>query len=114
MNDNFKNVVVEDMANPPSITLETVEIKCIECGNTFEVSPSEQKFYAFHKYDLPKRCLECRTHKKEVTTLICVDCGKEYTLEHSTINFYKRNNLELPKRCEPCREVKRNRNNNNK
>lgn len=112
--DEIKNVVVTDMANPPSEELNVITGKCIECGNEFTIAPSEQKFYIFHSFNFPKRCFDCRNHKRDVFTFTCVDCGKEYTMDASTLNFYKRNNLIAPKRCTACREIKKQRNENNK
>lgn len=110
--DEIKTVIVNDMSEPPSEVLTEVEIKCIECGEGFKVSPAEQKFYIYHNYDLPKRCPRCRIHKRDKTDFVCVDCGTTFQMDASTISFYKRNDLNIPKRCPSCREIKKNKNEN--
>ena len=90
--------------------LEVKKQICIDCGNEFIITPAEQKFYIKKGYELPKRCNECRNHKRDSNTFTCVDCGKEFTLTRATINYYERNNLMIPKRCEECRSYKKQRN----
>jgi Zn finger protein HypA/HybF involved in hydrogenase expression len=41
-------------------------IICIQCGNEFIVTPSEQKRCIERKFDMPKRCPECRKHKAKI------------------------------------------------
>ena len=94
---------------PPTTQLEPLEVTCIECGNTFTMSPAEQKFYLIRNYNLPKRCRPCREAKTTLTTYICKDCGKEFTLNNQEIAFYTKQGLQLPKRCNQCREIKRER-----
>lgn len=83
---------------------------CIDCGKEFTITPAEQKFYIKKGYELPKRCNECRNHKRDSSTFVCVDCGKEFTLTKATISYYSRNGLQTPKRCETCRRFKKERN----
>ena len=90
--------------------LEVKNCKCIDCGNEFIITPAEQKFYIKKGYELPKRCNDCRNHKRDAISFVCVDCGKEFTLTKATINYYERNNLMIPKRCEECRSYKKQRN----
>jgi predicted Zn-ribbon and HTH transcriptional regulator len=41
-------------------------IICIQCGNDFVVTPSEQKRCIYRNFDMPKRCPECRKHKAKI------------------------------------------------
>lgn len=43
------------------------QIKCIEdgCKRIFTLSERDLEFYAKNKYELPKRCLDCRKAKKQ-------------------------------------------------
>lgn len=40
-------------------------IKCKDCGEVFEFTDNEQKFYEEMGYDIPKRCKACRVKRKE-------------------------------------------------
>jgi uncharacterized membrane protein YsdA (DUF1294 family) len=39
-------------------------ITCVDCGQAFLWSYGEQRFYKEHKLEAPKRCPECRSHKR--------------------------------------------------
>jgi hypothetical protein len=41
-------------------------IICIQCGNEFVVTLSEQKRCIYRNFDMPKRCPECRKHKVKI------------------------------------------------
>ena len=38
---------------------------CKDCGESFQISDSEQSFYKEKGFFLPKRCSDCRRKKKE-------------------------------------------------
>lgn len=40
--------------------MEDIKIKCQDCGNEFNFSVNEQKFYKEQGYAFPKRCKFCR------------------------------------------------------
>lgn len=39
-------------------------IECCDCGRKFLFTTGEQRFYASHQYQLPKRCKACRQRNK--------------------------------------------------
>lgn len=41
------------------------KIKCQDCGEEFNFSESEQKFYEEKKFQPPKRCKICRQTRKD-------------------------------------------------
>lgn len=41
-------------------------IKCKDCGKEFVVDDKELKWYADRGWDVPKRCKECRTKRKQL------------------------------------------------
>jgi uncharacterized membrane protein YsdA (DUF1294 family) len=41
-------------------------ITCVDCGQTFLWSYGEQRFYKERSLEAPKRCPECRSHKRAV------------------------------------------------
>lgn len=41
------------------------KIKCVDCGEYFIFSASEQKFYKSKKFGDPKRCKSCREKNKK-------------------------------------------------
>lgn len=92
--------------------LEKVTITCNSCGEKFDMTPAEQKFYIGKGFEMPKTCPKCRQKKRELTTITCVDCGKEFTMTARGIEFFTKNNMQIPKRCPECREYKKQRNEN--
>ena len=40
------------------------QIACVECGRTFVWSVGEQRYYAEHGLQPPKRCRDCRAHRR--------------------------------------------------
>jgi hypothetical protein len=42
------------------------ELTCVErdCGKTFTITESEERFYTDKGYYLPKRCADCRARRK--------------------------------------------------
>ena len=68
------------------------ELECVDCGQTFTFSASEQEFYASKGYtNDPKRCPACRNARKarragdaqfqnanrEMFPAVCAECGKD-------------------------------------
>jgi hypothetical protein len=47
-----------------AVVYTDVEIECVECGRGFLWTAGEQKFYAEHKHQTPKRCKKCREARK--------------------------------------------------
>lgn len=41
-----------------------MEIKCKNCGNTFEMAEEEISWYKEKGFELPKRCPECRKFRR--------------------------------------------------
>ena len=39
-------------------------MKCKECGNEFELTEKEKKFFIDKGLELPKRCKECRLRRR--------------------------------------------------
>lgn len=44
--------------------MENMKIKCRNCGNEFEFTVGEQKFYEERGFATPVRCKECREARK--------------------------------------------------
>ena len=44
--------------------MQTRILECIQCGNSFELSNSEQEYYRHRGFDEPRRCPECRKNKR--------------------------------------------------
>ncbi|MCG6972510.1 MAG: zinc-ribbon domain-containing protein [Desulfobacterales bacterium] len=44
--------------------MQTRTLECIQCGNSFELSTSEQEYYRQRGFDEPRRCPECRKNKR--------------------------------------------------
>ncbi len=62
--------------------METKQLTCQDCGNTFDFTAEEQEFYASKGFGDPKRCRDCRNAKKQARTktftkVNCAECGKE-------------------------------------
>ena len=66
------------------------ELECIDCGQKFTFSASEQEFYSSKGYtNDPKRCLPCWNARKirrsgntqnadrEMFPAVCAQCGKD-------------------------------------
>lgn len=43
----------------------TKHIVCVECGEVFEFTASEQEYYAKNNFNEPKRCRTCRKARKD-------------------------------------------------
>ena len=74
---------------------EDKEIACVECGNTFIFSASEQELFAQRGYtNEPKRCLDCRNarrdsrgggygggggggYNRQMYPAVCASCGQD-------------------------------------
>lgn len=87
--------------------IETLEIVCERCGEKFEMSPAEQKFYKSKGFKMPKRCKSCRDLRKNVETRICKDCNCEFEVTALEKERYDELGMQYPKRCKKCREFKR-------
>ena len=42
-----------------------LKVICKDCGAEFEISAGEQSWYAQKKWELPKRCPDCREARKK-------------------------------------------------
>lgn len=56
---NTKYIIVKE-----NFKMADVVIECKDCGKKFTVSEQEQKWYEDRKFDLPKRCPDCRKAKR--------------------------------------------------
>ena len=45
-------------------SLQRINVKCVDCGQEFSISPEEQKWLADRKLQLFKRCSACRKKRK--------------------------------------------------
>lgn len=43
----------------------TEHIVCVECGNVFDFTASEQEFYKKNNFNQPRRCKDCRKARKD-------------------------------------------------
>lgn len=82
---------------------------CKDCGKEFTISVKEQLFAQENKgFVLPKRCRDCRAHRKEQTKhIVCCECGEvfEYTVEEQ--KFFEKNGYKEPRRCFNCRKSRK-------
>lgn len=84
---------------------QDTELTCVECGNNFLFSGSDQEFYGSRGYQNPKRCPSCREQRRasnpgsrpqrEMHTTTCARCGKE-----AQVPFIPR--LDRPVYCSEC------------
>ena len=49
---------------------------CVDCQKQFYITESEKQFYAENKYELPKRCYNCRKKKREAKEKIGLTNGR--------------------------------------
>ena len=89
--------------------LTTKSIKCRRCGNEFDFTPQEQKYYKKKKFDEPRLCPECREMRNVVEKFICVDCNAEFEINSLQKEYFESHGLKLPCRCKSCRDIKRKR-----
>lgn len=88
--------------------MHEIVVECIDCGEQFTISVSEQLFMNEKGFSLPKRCKKCREYKREKSKVItCSDCGKSFTFTANEQRYYMENNLEEPKRCKECRKARK-------
>ncbi len=65
-------------------------LTCVDCGNEFTFSASDQEFYSSRGYQEPKRCPNCRqarrnsrpatataTGERQMFAAVCSNCGAE-------------------------------------
>ena len=45
--------------------MTNIQIKCKECGNTFEIDQTEKEWYESKGWELPKRCYKCRKVRRD-------------------------------------------------
>lgn len=50
----------------------SVYITCINCGEKFEFTDAEQRFYKSKNFEIPKRCKACRKSKRVEEDIECV------------------------------------------
>ena len=46
--------------------MQAKAITCIQCGNEFEFTVADQKYFNARGFDEPRRCPSCRRHKLKV------------------------------------------------
>jgi rubredoxin len=44
--------------------METQHLVCVGCGNTFDFTEGEQKFFQDKGFSAPRRCPVCRANKR--------------------------------------------------
>lgn len=54
-----------------------IKKKCSDCGQEFDITAGEQKFYAERGWELPKRCKSCRDARKAAKKAKATDADKE-------------------------------------
>lgn len=54
-----------------------IKKKCTDCGQEFDITVGEQKFYTEHGWELPKRCKSCRDARKAAKKAKAADPDKE-------------------------------------
>ena len=99
--------------------MEDKTLVCVDCGNEFIFTASEQEFFAEKGFtNEPKRCADCRAKKKqmrnrrgynqdrEMFDVICSECGKE-----TQVPFQPRG--DKPVYCSDCYRAKQNEFRNN-
>lgn len=95
---------------PEQNVIDAVKIVCERCGEEFEMSPAEQKFYNAKGFHLPKRCKKCRELRRDTEEIVCKDCNCTFTLSKLEKERYDELGMQYPKRCKKCREFKRQHN----
>lgn len=90
--------------------VETIHVTCVRCGDVFDITPAEQRFYNAKGFNFPKRCKKCRALRGTTEVYKCIDCNREFTVSALEKEYYAEHDLQLPKRCKECREAKRIRN----
>ena len=86
--------------------MESKQLTCADCGQTFEFTAEEQQFFAEKGYQEPKRCGNCRKKKKDdrrsmmaFTKVNCSECGAE-----TEVPFVPKG--DRPVYCRACFETK--------
>lgn len=84
--------------------MESMQLTCQDCGNSFEFTAEEQKFFAEKGFENPKRCPQCRAAKKQnrraaFTKVTCSECGAE-----TEVPFVPKDGR--PVYCRACFEAK--------
>ncbi len=85
---NTNQVINQDSTT--NIMFQSKTIVCIECGNNFDFSVDEQKFFHNHGFiNQPKRCPNCRVVRRLVrkgqeaslaSKVNCAECSRETTV----------------------------------
>ncbi len=98
------------------MSLSDATLPCIDCGQPFVFTVSEQMYYASRRLiNAPSRCATCRAkHKakreasRDVETsqsqwLTCRDCSAQFEFTGNEQQFYASRGLNTPTRCPNCR-----------
>lgn len=104
-------------------TMESVFRVCVDCGEHFEITPSDQQLLEERaaadgaNWNLPRRCSRCRLERRRLRLqfdndhqdewFTCVDCGAVFVFGGKDKAFFSRSGFAKPKRCRPCRERRR-------
>ncbi len=46
--------------------VDDITIRCIQCGDEFVFTASEQRRYRTRNFSIPRRCMECRRKKAKL------------------------------------------------
>ena len=98
-----------------------VERRCLDCGQTFLVTPDERVFLEAvsrqngRPFVMPSRCVACRKHRRAARLamppdvaerwhdLTCVDCRQTFQIGPRDVAYYLGHGYAWPKRCRACR-----------
>lgn len=73
---------------------------CNNCGDAFDITYGEKKYFEFKDYDIPCSCEECRKSKKiSVPVGFCGICGKSIMQRGDYIRKYGMKKIEYHKEC---------------
>ena len=86
--------------------MDSKQLTCQDCGQTFDFSAEEQQFFAEKGFEDPKRCSKCRAAKKDsrhsaYTKVTCAECGVE-----TEVPFVPKG--DRPVLCRTCFQAKNN------
>jgi hypothetical protein len=89
---------------------------CISCNESFEMTMSDEKWYADKGLVIPKRCKPCREQKKaskevaataqpveqKMNEHTCTDCQEVFQMSEQHEKWFTDKQLLIPTRCPKC------------
>lgn len=74
--------------------------RCNNCGNAFDITYRDKKYFESKGYDIPCNCEECRKAKKTFVPVgFCQICGKPVMQRGDSIRKYGMKKIEYHKEC---------------